>query len=328
MTPYYDVDGITIYHADCRDVLPTIKGHKLVVTSPPYGVGREYETGVSELEWEYLVRSTIAACAESMLGGDFLALNLPDRLVFDEWLGMRPAAPLVWRDIAQNGLFFYDRRTWVKDPTWATSQWHSVSVKAVQETEDIFFLRKAGYTQDESTVLWAIRDALHASGVSPDDLATVTGTSTAMVRWWTRPGEKNAQIPSLDQWSTIKSALGISDPALDAAVERHHTKTRRRLTDAEWVEWGSRQVWRIDPVRNQDRHPAVFPEALPWRCIKLLSDRHHTVVDPFMGSGTTLAAAKQLGRRAVGIEIDERYCEIAVERLSQGVMVFDEGGAA
>jgi DNA modification methylase len=54
--------------------------------------------------------------------------------------------------------------------------------------------------------------------------------------------------------------------------------------------------------------------------VDLASSPGELVLDPFMGSGTTLRAAKDLGRKAIGIEIDERYCEIAVERMGQEVL--------
>lgn len=74
------------------------------------------------------------------------------------------------------------------------------------------------------------------------------------------------------------------------------------------------------PSRLAAGHPCPKPDIL-WRSILANTSRDgDTVIDPFMGSGTTLRAAKDLGRRAIGIEIEERYCEIAARRLSQGVM--------
>ena len=70
-------------------------------------------------------------------------------------------------------------------------------------------------------------------------------------------------------------------------------------------------------------HPTPKPVALPRHFIRLHSDAGDTVLDPFMGSGTTLVAAKQLGRRAIGIEIEERYAEMAAKRLAQEVMRFE-----
>jgi site-specific DNA-methyltransferase (adenine-specific) len=71
-------------------------------------------------------------------------------------------------------------------------------------------------------------------------------------------------------------------------------------------------VWQIVAELNTV-HPAPFPMALAHRVLTTAGGSH--VIDPFMGSGTTLVAAMSLGRRAIGIEIEERYCEIAAKRL-------------
>lgn len=67
-------------------------------------------------------------------------------------------------------------------------------------------------------------------------------------------------------------------------------------------------------------HPCPKPIGFAKWLIARFSDEGATVLDPFMGSGTTLVAAKQLGRRAIGIEIERKYCDIAIERLRQEVL--------
>jgi DNA modification methylase len=88
-----------------------------------------------------------------------------------------------------------------------------------------------------------------------------------------------------------------------------------------------RNVWRVPPgASTRSEHPAVMPLELARRCIRLSTWPGQTVLDCFAGSGTTLVAARQLGRRGIGIETSERYCEMAALRLSHGVLDF--GGTA
>lgn len=76
----------------------------------------------------------------------------------------------------------------------------------------------------------------------------------------------------------------------------------------------------ILPTAPPQGHPTSKPVAIVSDWVRLFTTSGGLVLDPFAGSGTTLIAAKQEGRRAIGVEIDERYCEIAARRLSQDVL--------
>lgn len=87
------------------------------------------------------------------------------------------------------------------------------------------------------------------------------------------------------------------------------------ITRDEFIEW-TNAVWNFSgESKNKVGHPSPFPVALPKRCIKLFSFVGDTVLDPFLGSGTTLIACLETNRNGIGVEIDKNYCELAVKRL-------------
>jgi site-specific DNA-methyltransferase (adenine-specific) len=123
-------------------------------------------------------------------------------------------------------------------------------------------------------------------------------------------------------WGSFASA---SAPYVIAPVEvivllyKHSWKKLKKgisdISPEEFKQW-TLGLWTF-PGENPKNvgHPAPFPIELPWRCIKLFSYIGDIVLDPFVGSGTTLIAAYMLRRRAIGIDISRKYCEIARERL-------------
>ncbi|MBM4467110.1 MAG: site-specific DNA-methyltransferase [Chloroflexi bacterium] len=90
---------------------------------------------------------------------------------------------------------------------------------------------------------------------------------------------------------------------------------RSDITREEFMEW-TNGVWNFSgESRKRVGHPAPFPVELPRRCIKLFTFVGDTVLDPFLGSGSTLIACVETNREGIGIEIDSNYCEIAKQRL-------------
>ncbi len=121
------------------------------------------------------------------------------------------------------------------------------------------------------------------------------------------------------------SWLSASAPYVIAPVEvilvlyKHSwRKLQSGLSDIsreEFIEW-TNGLWTFSgESKKRAGHPAPFPIELPKRCIKLFSYVGDVVLDPFVGSGTTLLAALQTHRRGIGIEISPSYCSLAMERL-------------
>ena len=131
------------------------------------------------------------------------------------------------------------------------------------------------------------------------------------------------RLPNSESWLTW-----VKRP-----VHRDFSNDKRTYatTELAWSDFGCKpgfvvHVWdggmRAGTSENRHfLHPSQKPlEVMSWCLGKLPAECKGPILDPFMGSGTTLVAAKGLGRRAVGIEIEERYCEVAANRLRQEVL--------
>lgn len=98
------------------------------------------------------------------------------------------------------------------------------------------------------------------------------------------------------------------------------------LIPKEWLK-SQLGVWRFTyegrDIRDKSVHPAVFPIAMAKKVIELFTHRGELVLDPFVGSGTTLVAARDLDRNAVGFDINEKYISLCEERLNQLTMLSD-----
>jgi DNA modification methylase len=142
----------------------------------------------------------------------------------------------------------------------------------------------------------------------------------------------NAKYTSWGSWkSPSMPYLKYTWEFIEIFDKETHKKTGRRedidITDTEFKEWViARWVFPPETRMREYRHPAMFPEELPRRVMKLLSYRGDMVLDPFNGAGTTTLVACQLGRRFIGIDISRDYCEAALIRLHKEGAVAESSG--
>ncbi len=158
--------------------------------------------------------------------------------------------------------------------------------------------------RDRALELWYARDAV------PHRPALVFGS-------WQSPRPERTKMVLI--WDT-KGALGMGDLSLPWKPAHQELYVLGRA----FLGPRTSDVLCFAPVQSMAANGRTHPHEKPVDLLKALLRKcpPGVVADPFMGTGATLVAAKQLGRRAIGVEGEERYCEVAANRLSQGVMVF------
>jgi site-specific DNA-methyltransferase (adenine-specific) len=140
--------------------------------------------------------------------------------------------------------------------------------------------------------------------------------------------EKNNYNAKYTAWGSWKSPsmpyIKYTWEFVEVFDKETHKKTGRRedidITADEFKEWVIGR-WTIPPEHHMKEfdHPAMFPEELPRRLMKLFSYKNDIVLDPFNGAGTTTLVAAKQGRRFIGIDISRQYCDTAIQRLQAGV---------
>jgi site-specific DNA-methyltransferase (adenine-specific) len=249
MRPYFENDGIVIYHGDCREVMPALTEVKvdMVLTDPPWIARKDKITrrgcGVANV-----IQPSQGIGYGSI--GDFSAEAL--RMAFEK---------------TDNDMFVicgYKELGQV--------------IAVLEPIRGVFIWHKPN------------------GGIS---VAYPCPLDVAYIVW----GAHTSKITGYQWWKS--------------GVMSHNVPSAGCISNGERI---------LEQKNGKAAHPCQGPLSLYHQLLMPINPGS-TILDPFMGSGTSLRAAKDHGIKAIGIEIEERYCEMAAKRLAQGVFNWDEANA-
>lgn len=291
-----------IYHGDSRVLLKKIKPESisLSIWSPPYYVGKDYEKYLTFSDWEDLLRQVIRLHFSILKPGGFLAINIADILCFKDDLMPKIMAENISRRRIK---LTREQILEVKEanPSWdryQLAEYFNCSEQTIDRRLNGNNIRGGKY-QSQTRV--------HLVGGLLEEAAKDAGLYLYDRKVWV----KDAAWEN-SRWHTISYRAVDEFEYIYIFWKPGITKVdRSRLSKQEWVNWGSRAVWEIASVRSNSDHDSKFPMELPRRTIKLLTEPGDTVLDCFMGSGTSAIAALSESRNFIGIEKEKTSVEIA-----------------
>lgn len=248
-----------VYFKDARDMSELAEESvHLVVTSPPYCVGMEYEKGISYPEQLKNMEEVSAELSRVLEPGGIIALNVDDIYHYKGEQGNN--------DFSQIKLVGHDY-------------------------QDIFRRHKIYLTD---IITWV--KTIHAQS---GDISKAWSDKTPHTGYRIHNNHEPIYI--------FRKKGERSVPSEEAALDS-------RITKQEWDQWGS-GVWMINRLRKMEGHPSIFPDELVNRIIRMFSYVGDTVLDPFLGSGTTVKVARELNRHGVGYEREMQYKSVIMKKL-------------
>lgn len=311
-TPYYADDTVTLYNGRCEDILPTLNlsGSVHLLTDPPY-------FKVKDNDWDNQW-SKSAEFLDWM--GEWLDLAKPhlspDASV---WVFASPELTSAVESVVASRFRVLNSVRWVKPQGWHMKADLGAARSFLSPWEGIIF---AEQPEEHSPFGRYMQAEWERAGWKAGALGKALGFDSALPTRW---AEGNS-LPSAEAYAAMRDTLG--DGYLTREFEdlrAEFLKKRRTFTVRQRDR--SLDVVTFDTVAPYPgKHVCEKPTGLLTHMIETTTRPGDTIIDCFAGSGAVLDVARQLGRRAVGIEMDEHWCGQIAKRLSQ--QTFDFGDVA
>ena len=320
--PYYQDDLVTLYPGRCEAVLPTLQlsGSVHLLTDPPY-------FKVKDEDWDNQW-SKQSHFLDWM--GEWLDLAKPllspDASV---WVFASPELTTAVESVVASRFRILNSVRWEKTSALTNKNDHSALRRFLPQWEGIIFaeqLAMASY----APLGHYIRAERERAGITRDEMDVALGfvrtanpkRGTELVRRW----EEGSSLPTAESYHRARKVLGKGFLLREYEDMRSEYENNRRpfnlMSRARWTDH-----FMFESVPGYPgKHPCEKPLGLLTHMIETTTRPGDTILDCFAGSGAVLDAARQLGRRAVGIEMDAHWCKQAARRLSQ--QTFDLEGIA